>query len=302
MIEFYTLKPEVVAKIRQRGLSKTESKLFFYLLELDPFGDRPAKVKVAEILLATGISKAAYHNAISVFEALGFFDFKHTDVVVSNLSVKKPKKLVQDSGQQSKKLDQKSRILDSESKILDQKSRILDNECPNVAPCAESIVPQTYSDLLQIDPDRSDDEFFDFENANSDAALRATDESKLSDFESMIYSCTDEAVEKCDLNRVDEVDLTNTPEQPVNPDGGDPFRRRVEDFILKSLQVSPRDRTAYFSRFTQADWEKWEARMSPPVSPPPPPLFVPEVVEVCSPEIALANIAKIKEMLARGAK
>ena len=300
MIEFYTLKPEVVAKIRQRGLSKTESKLFFYLLELDPFGDRPIKVKVAEILLATGISKAAYHNAISVFEALGFFDFKHTDVVVSNLSVKKSKKLVQDSGQQSKKLDQKSRILDSESRILDQKSRILDNEDSNMALCAESVASQTYSDLLQIDPDRHDDDFFDFEN--SDAAQSATDESKLSDFESAIYSCTDEAVEKCDLNRVDEVDLTNTPEQPINPDGGDPFRRRVEDFILKSLQISPRDRAAYFSRFTQADWEKWEAKFSPPVSPPPPPLFVPEVVEVAPPEIALANIQKIKEMLARGAK
>jgi hypothetical protein len=88
----------------------------------------------------------------------------------------------------------------------------------------------------------------------------------------------------------------------INPVEGDSTRRQLEDFILKQLQSQPRDRTAYFSRFTTADWQKWEAKFKPPVSPPPPPLFVPEIVEVCDPEIAIANLAKIREMLKRGGK
>ncbi|MFM7887159.1 MAG: hypothetical protein ACKPCM_10815, partial [Pseudanabaena sp.] len=42
----------------------------------------------------------------------------------------------------------------------------------------------------------------------------------------------------------------------------------LEDFILKSLQFSPRDRQAYFAKFTTADWQKWEAKFKPPNSPP----------------------------------
>ena len=81
---YVQIRDDVADQIIQHGLSKTESKLFFYLLKLDRFGDRPAKVKVAEILLATGIGKTAYHAAMSRFESMGWFDFKHSDVEVSN--------------------------------------------------------------------------------------------------------------------------------------------------------------------------------------------------------------------------
>ena len=81
---YVQIKDEVADQIIKHGLSKTESKLFFYLLKLDRFGDRPAKTKVAELLLATGIGKTAYHAAISKFETMGWFDFKHSDVEISN--------------------------------------------------------------------------------------------------------------------------------------------------------------------------------------------------------------------------
>ncbi len=51
---YVQIKDEVADEIIKHGLSKVESKLFFYFLKLDRFGDRPVKVKVAEILLATG--------------------------------------------------------------------------------------------------------------------------------------------------------------------------------------------------------------------------------------------------------
>lgn len=81
---FVKIRDDVVDWVMQHGLSKTESKLFFYLLKLDRFGDRPAQVKVAEILLRTGISKTSYHAAIAKFQGLGWFDFSHSNVMVSN--------------------------------------------------------------------------------------------------------------------------------------------------------------------------------------------------------------------------
>lgn len=82
---FVKIRDDVVDWVMQHGLSKTESKLFFYLLKLDRFGDCPAQVKVAEILLRTGISKTSYHAAIAKFQGLGWFDFSYSDVRVSNL-------------------------------------------------------------------------------------------------------------------------------------------------------------------------------------------------------------------------
>lgn len=81
---FVKIRDDVVDWIAEHGLSKTESKLFFYLLKLDRFGDRPAQVKVAEILLRTGIGKTSYHAAIAKFQGLGWFDFSHSNVTVSN--------------------------------------------------------------------------------------------------------------------------------------------------------------------------------------------------------------------------
>lgn len=303
-IEFYTLKPEIVAKIRQHGLSKTESKLFFYLLELDPFGDRPSKVKVAEILLATGISKAAYHNAVSRFELLGFFDFKHTDVVISNLSVKQSKKvqdsgqvskkLVQDSGQVSKILDSKSRILDQESRILDSKSRILDNESSNVAPCAVPAVSQTYSDLLQIDPDR-DDDFLSFQDSeNTECNLQGLTAIASTAIQVSKPDTEIEHLETCEaLNKKRLPDISDITIE------GDSFRPRVEDFILKEMKFSPRDRTAYFSKFSPQHWQDWESKYKAQFSPSPMAhkVFIPEIVEVAPPDSeavkdALAQIRK----------
>jgi len=284
-LQFYTLRPEIVESIAKHGLSKAESKLFFHLLQLDPFGDRPIKIKVAEILLATGIGKTAYHQAIAKFEVLGWFDFKHTDVYITNLScVRKSEKAVQKSVKTEK------RFAKTDSRFGKTESRDLET-----AQGAEQIFPHT--DLIQIhnDPDRSDD-FLNFENANSEN-LEVSEEAAIATLQTNL-----DRDEKCDLKADEQVDHTNTPETTIKPIDGDPFRRRVEDFILKSLQVSPSNRTAYFSRFTKADFEKWEAKFKPPVSPPPPPLFVPEIVEVCDPEIAIAHIAKIREMLKRGGK
>ena len=109
---YVQIKDKVAYQIIKQGLSKAESKVFFYFLLLDRFGDRPAKVKVAEILLETGISKSAYHLAIAKFQSRGWFGFTQTDVQISNFCTPTKKSKKQDS--QSKKLDSQSKKLDSE--------------------------------------------------------------------------------------------------------------------------------------------------------------------------------------------
>ena len=98
---YVQIKDEVADEIIKHGLSKVESKLFFYFLKLDRFGDRPVKVKVAEILLATGVGKSVYHTAIAKFERMGWFGFKHADVEISNFCT--PTKKSEKSESQSEK-------------------------------------------------------------------------------------------------------------------------------------------------------------------------------------------------------
>ena len=264
-LDFYSLRPEVVQSIAKHGLSKVESKLFFYLLQLDPFGDRPIKLKVAEILLATGIGKTAYHQAIAKFEVLGWFDFKHIDVYISNLScVRKSEKAVQKSVKTEKRFGK------TDSRFGKTESRDLET-----AQGEHSIFPHTDLIPTHNDPDRSDD-FFDFENANAEN-LEISEEEAITQVQAHI--------EKCDLKPDQEDKDTEPPVKAINHIAGDSPRRQLEDFILKSLQVSPRDRTAYFARFTAADWEKWEAKFKPQTSPIiGTNIFVPEVVEISDPD------------------
>ena len=131
---YIQIRDGVADQIIRHGLSKVESKLFFYFLKLDRFGDRPVKVKIAEILLATGVGKSVYHTAITKFEKMGWFRFTHSDVVISNfctptkLSEKSdsdfhtPTKLSEKSDSFSEKSDSYSEKSDSYSEKSDSYS------------------------------------------------------------------------------------------------------------------------------------------------------------------------------------
>ncbi len=72
-------------------------------------------------------------------------------------------------------------------------------------------------------------------------------------------------------------------------------------YILKSLRFSPRDRTAYFSRFTPENWQDWEAKYKATLTQPSSMYkpFVPEQVEVASPDSPTVQdaIAEIRKSL-----
>ncbi|MEG4281365.1 hypothetical protein QUA62_28465 [Microcoleus sp. MON1_C1] len=78
---YVEIKDEVANQIIKHGLSKVESKLFFYFLKLDRSGNQPVEIKVAEVLLATGVSKARYYAAIAKFQRMGWFDFTRSTMI-----------------------------------------------------------------------------------------------------------------------------------------------------------------------------------------------------------------------------
>jgi len=136
-------------QIIKHGLSKVESKLFFYFLKLDRFGDRPVKVKVREILLATGVGKSVYHTAIAKFQRMGWFGFKHSDVEISNFCT--PKKKSEKSESQSEKSESQSEKSESQSEKSESQSEKSESQKLKPLPAKASKTPQTlqtYSNLL----------------------------------------------------------------------------------------------------------------------------------------------------------
>jgi len=136
-------------QIIKHGLSKVESKLFFYFLKLDRFGDRPVKVKVAEILLATGVRKSVYYTAIAKFQRMGWFGFKHSDIEISNFCT--PKKKSEKSESQSEKSEPQSEKSESQSEKSESQSEKSESKKLQPLPAKVSKTPQTlqtYSNLL----------------------------------------------------------------------------------------------------------------------------------------------------------
>jgi hypothetical protein len=146
---YVQIRDEVAYQIIKHGLSRAESKLFFYFLLLDRFGDRPVKVKVAEILLETGVSKSVYHVTIAKFQKRGWFGFTNADIEIRNFCTPTKKSEKQDS--QSRKQDYQSEKQDSQSEKQDSQSEKQDFEKLEPLPAKVSKTPQTlqtYSDLL----------------------------------------------------------------------------------------------------------------------------------------------------------
>jgi len=146
---YVQIRDDVAYQIVKRGLTKAESKLFFYFLLLDRFGDRPVKVKVAEILLETGVSKSVYYLTVAKFQKRGWFGFTNADIEISNFCTPTKKSIKQDS--ESIKQDSQSEKQDSESIKQDSQSEKQDSEKLDPLPAQVSKTPQTlqtYSDLL----------------------------------------------------------------------------------------------------------------------------------------------------------
>jgi hypothetical protein len=148
--EFYVqIRDDILDQIMEHGITTAQSKLFSYLFKLTRFGDRAVKTKVREILRATTLSKSAYYVAIAKFERLGWFNFTHADVEISNFCTPRKKSTKQDY--QSTKQDYQSTKQDSQSIKQDSQSTKQDSEELEPLPAKVPKTPQTiqtYSNLL----------------------------------------------------------------------------------------------------------------------------------------------------------
>jgi hypothetical protein len=162
--EFYVqIRDDILDQIMEHGVTTAQSKLFSYFFKLDRFGDRPVKVKVPEILLATRLSKSAYYVAIAKFERLGWFRFTHADVEVSNYCTPKKKSTKQES--QSTKQESQSTKQESQSTKQESQSTKQDSEKLEPLPAQVFKTPQTlqtYSNLLHTLPEDQRESFEKF--------------------------------------------------------------------------------------------------------------------------------------------
>src|SRR4028118_110882 len=162
--EFYVqIRDDILDQIMEHGVTTAQSKLFSYLFKLTRFGDRAVKTKVREILRATTLSKSAYYVAIAKFERLGWFNFTHADVEISNFCTPTKKSTKQDY--QSTKQDYQSTKQDYQSTKQDSQSTKQDSEELESLPAKVPKTPQTlqtYSDLLHTLPEEQRESFKKF--------------------------------------------------------------------------------------------------------------------------------------------
>jgi hypothetical protein len=295
--DFYPLVASTAQKLRNAKLTASEWTIWSYLVEIDPWGNRYHEVETLEVMEKCKVSKATYYRAIAKFQDNEIFDFQDKGFNVRNLqgtySLKNEKTV-----SEMRQLSQKTESQNCENSLKNEKTvsemRQLSQNCENhgskVAPSKDSETPKISLDLKD-QLDRSDqDDFLNFEN--TDATLRAASSTE-------IAKTTPQGIDDSSPDYIDG--LANMPTDSTTTINGDLFRRRVEDFILKSLKLSPRDRIAYFSRFTPENWQDWEAKykanLTQPSSMYKP--FVPEQVEIASPDSPAVQdaIAEIRKSL-----
>jgi hypothetical protein len=287
--DFYPVTPTAAQKLRKANLTASEWKIWSYLIEVDPWGDRYHEVETISLLSACEVSKATYYRAIAKFQEAKIFDFQDKGFNVRNLNgIAKIKNEKVISGLRKPDSQNCENSLKIEKVVAEmrQLSQDCENQGSKVAYSNESESPQIYS--YQLDQiDRSiDRDFVNFENS---------EKSELTQVANLLSSKIDDSGLVCN----DE--LANVPTASIIPVDGDSFRRRVEDFIIKSRNFVPRDRIAYFSRFSKDNWHEWEAKYKATLIQPSSMYkpFGPEQVEIASPDSPSVQdaIAEIRKSL-----
>lgn len=267
MTEFYQVTPTVANALRKANLTASEWKIWSYLVEIDPWGNRYEEVETLSVMSVCGVSKATYYRAIAKFQDEKIFDFQDKGFNVRNLhgirSLKNEKTVSE--------MRQTSNISDSqncENSLKNEKTvaemRQLSQNCENrgskVATSNDSGTPQIYSDLSNYSEDRSND-FSKISNPNSENSKTAIagENSKLDD------------AQKCDLKPVDESKDAKSPVKTIAPIEVDSRRREIENFVIskRGLEFSNDERRkGYFDKFSDDDWDNWEFQMKPKASKP----------------------------------
>jgi len=254
MSKFYQLEPDEWLTVCEE-LKPAELKVLYRLRTLDPFGLHKIKFRVVDIAKALKLDKSTVSRAVQRLAELGYIDLQIVEAIATLTT--KSKRLSTDNLVVPTQPNSENDRLSTDNLVVYRQLGCLQTTSA-IATQPDSLQSgsEQSTDLPKIslegsrDLDRSEN--VDFSEISEEEAIATLQASLDSD----------------NLKAYQEVNDTKSPEEVEKPDGGDSSRRCLEDFILRSLQVSPANRAAYFAKFTAADWQKWEAKFKPPNSPP----------------------------------
>lgn len=149
-LHFYPLTKEYTKKLRELNLTKSEWKIWSYLITLDPYGDRYVTLDTLTIMEQCEISKATFYRAIAKFQDHNLFDFQDKGFnFINKMGVSKIRKLSQNC---EKSLKTETEILKTETELSEmrQNSQICKNQSLKPSDSKASKIPQTSSDLSRL--------------------------------------------------------------------------------------------------------------------------------------------------------
>jgi hypothetical protein len=82
---FYPLTPGVAKKLRASSLTAAEWRIWSYLIEIEPWGDRYEDFNTLVLLDECDVSKATFYRAIAKFQELEIFDFQDNGFSIRNI-------------------------------------------------------------------------------------------------------------------------------------------------------------------------------------------------------------------------
>lgn len=81
--KFYPLTSEITTKLRKGKLTAAEWRIWSYLVEIDPWGDRYRDIDSLDVMSKCDCSRATFYRAIAKFQAIDvipkYFDIKDYD-------------------------------------------------------------------------------------------------------------------------------------------------------------------------------------------------------------------------------
>ena len=84
--KFYPLTSEVTTILRQAKLTAAEWRIWSYLIEVDPWGDRYQDLDSLDVMSKCDCSRATFYRAIAKFQKLGLFDIQDKGFSIRNLT------------------------------------------------------------------------------------------------------------------------------------------------------------------------------------------------------------------------
>ena len=258
---FYQLTSEQFLSDLGLKLSDAQRRVYTYWKTIDPYGNRTIPICTKAIADALGLVQRTVQLALNKLASkklikwdkshglIAKFDDREGDQVIAKANTGSSKR----SGDRERQLELNLGADSGTSKIINiiKKEDLIDQE--------ENLKFQnTENSEISIDGHNENSEM-SLEEAIALIRSEIPDELTQEQNDELTQEQNDELNAQSDLEPDIEYDFV--PEKPKTTVEVDSFRRRVEDFVLKTLNKTfptAARRAAYFRSFNTKSWKKWE--------------------------------------------